>query len=105
MLFYERLEMLTYTKDEIISSSSVARNFGDILNKLSKGKLEKVAVIRNNKIEAILIPVEAFENMHDKLELTEHIELYKMIKEREKNSKRVDFEAIIAETGISLDEL
>jgi PHD/YefM family antitoxin component YafN of YafNO toxin-antitoxin module len=55
--------MITYTKEEIIPSSAVSRNFGEILNKLSTQKLAKVAVIRNNKIEAVILPIETYEDI------------------------------------------
>ncbi|MEI6090154.1 MAG: hypothetical protein WCR42_06865 [bacterium] len=97
--------MITYTKEEIIPSTSVSRNFGDILNKLTKHKLSKVAVIRNNKIEAVILPIETYENISNNLELSEYLELSKLIKERESTESTVDLETVLTEMGITLDEL
>jgi len=97
--------MITYTKEEIIPSTSVSRNFGDILNKLAKHKLSKVAVIRNNKIEAVILPIETYESISNKSELNEHLELAKLIKERESTESTIALETVLLEMGITLDEL
>ena len=89
--------MITYTKEEIIPSTAVSRNFGDILNKLSKHTLSKVAVIRNNKIEAIILPIETYENIFNNSELSEHLELTKLIKERESTESIIDFKTVLTE--------
>ena len=84
--------MITYTKEEIIPSTTVSRKFGDILNKLSKQQLSKVAVMRNNKIEAVLLPIDKFEEIINNYELNEHIEIAKIIQNRESNPTTVDFD-------------
>jgi len=89
--------MIAYTKEEIIPSTAVSRNFGDILNKLSKHTLSKVAVIRNNKIEAIILPIETYENIFNNSELSEHLELTKLIKERESTESIIDFKTVLTE--------
>lgn len=65
--------MIAYTKEEIISSSKITRNFGEILNKLLHHKLEKVAVIRNNRIEAVILSVESYENLRKAVEMSEDL--------------------------------
>ena len=97
--------MISYTKEEIIPSTAIARNFGDILNKLSKHSLAKVAVMRNNKIEAVILPLESFESLTMNSELAEQFEIYKIIKEREQTSATIDFETVLSESGLSLDDL
>ena len=97
--------MITYTKEEIIPSTIVSRKFGDILNKLSKQQLSKVAVMRNNKIEAVILSIEKFEEINNNYELKEHIEIAKIIQNRESNSTKVDFDLILTEAGFTIDEL
>ena len=88
--------MIAYRKDEILASTEVSRNFGSILDKLKKKKLEKVAVMRNNKMDAVILPVDEYESMKESSELAEHIELFNLIKKREKTplSKTIPFEKI-----------
>ncbi len=97
--------MTSYTKDEIIPSTTITRNFGDILNRLSQKKLEKVAVIRNNKIEAVILTVESYEILNNMNSLEEQKELYNIIMQRMKNPEQVDFEDVLKEYNLSKDEL
>jgi PHD/YefM family antitoxin component YafN of YafNO toxin-antitoxin module len=95
--------MMTFTKDELISSTILARNFGDVLNKLKKNSLDKVAVIRNNNIEAVLLTIEEFEKLND---IIEQIEIYNLIKNRENNSDGfVEYNSILKEYGIDEKQL
>ena len=55
--------MTAFSKDEIISSTKIMRNFGDVLNKLKNRDLNKIAVIRNNEIEAVILPLEEYEKL------------------------------------------
>jgi len=57
------LNMTKYLKDEIISSTKIMRNFGEVLNKLKNRDLNKIAVIRNNEIEAVILPVTEYEKL------------------------------------------
>ncbi len=95
--------MMTFTKDELISSTILARKFGDVLNKLKKNSLDKVAVIRNNNIEAVLLTIEEFEKLN---EIIEQIEIYNLLKNRENDSDDfVEFNSILKEYGIDEKQL
>jgi len=97
--------MIQYTKEELISSTTISRNLSEILNNLSKKKIDKVAVMRNNKIEAIILPIDLYENIINNNDIIEHIELYNIIKQREKNPEYIDFDSILKESGLTIDDL
>lgn len=95
--------MMTFTKDELVSSTILARNFGEVLNKLKMNSLDKVAVIRNNHIEAVMLSIEEFEKLN---EIIEQIEIYNLIKNRENLSGDfVEFNSILKEYGIDEKQL
>ena len=96
--------MVTYARDEIISASEITRNFSTVLKELANHTKEKFAISKNNKIEAVVIPVEEYERMQEALEMAEHIEIYNIVKERE-NSKTISLEESAKRHGINLDEL
>jgi len=96
--------MVTYARDEIISASDIARGFSTVLKELSNHTKEKFAISKNNKIEAVVISVEEYERMQEALDMTEHIEIYNIVKERE-NSKTISLEKSAKRHGINLDEL
>jgi len=99
--------MLTFTKDEIIPSTKISRNLGSILNKLKKNQLEKIVIMRNNEMEAIILPYEDYEIMKDLIESNEYKEIYKTIKERSKTSETEykDFDDVLKKMRISKNEL
>lgn len=88
--------MISYTKEEIISSTILGRNIGTVLSSLRDKKLRKVAVIRNNELEAVMLPIDEYERIS---ELSEHIEIANIIKQREKTplDKSISFEKILSE--------
>ena len=76
--------MIAYTKEEIIPVTKIARNLKEILNKLKSRQLRKVAISRNNVLESVILPVEEYEMLQEVYDLGEHMEIYKVVKEREK---------------------
>ena len=78
------MSLVTYTKDEIISSSKMARALKEYLDQLSHKKKKKFAISRNNKIEGILISPTFLEE--ELASIIEHIEIFNMINQR-KNAK------------------
>jgi len=74
--------MVTFAKDEIISSTTVARSFSSLLNRLKSRRLEKIAVIRNSEMEAIILPLREYELMLEVMEKDEYKNLYAQLKER-----------------------
>jgi len=51
------------------------------------------------------IQAEIEKNISNNSELSEHLELAKLIKERESTESTIDFETVLSEMGITLDEL
>ncbi|MCQ2981689.1 MAG: hypothetical protein MJ178_02950 [Treponemataceae bacterium] len=54
---------MTFQKNEIISSTTLVRQFATYLSKLSEYSLQKIAVIRNNEMEAVMLPVAEYERL------------------------------------------
>ena len=67
-----------------MSSSKVSKNFGDVLNKIKNRKVEKIAIVRNNEMEAIIISLEEYKLLKEILDSLEYKDIYHIIKEREK---------------------
>lgn len=99
--------MIGYADKEMISSTELQKSLSTILNKLKNRKLTKVAILRNNKIESVIIPKNEYENLIRKLEFLEHIETYNMIQERSESDENeyVAFEDVLKKAGINKDEL
>jgi PHD/YefM family antitoxin component YafN of YafNO toxin-antitoxin module len=95
--------MLSFTKDEVMPSTKIARNISSILNKLKKNQVEKIVIMRNNEMEAIILSYEDYEIMKEMLEINDYKEIYKKIKERIKTpiSEYKDFDTILKEMKIT----
>lgn len=96
--------MVAYARDEIVSASDMARGFSNVLGNIINHTKEKIAISKNNKLEAVILNIEEYEKLKEAYDTLEHIEMYNKIQER-KDSKTVSLEDSMKRHGISLDEL
>ncbi|MEK6745279.1 MAG: hypothetical protein AABZ15_16820 [Nitrospirota bacterium] len=93
----------TFKRDEMISATAAAKNFGKVMSDLAEHKRSKTAVVRNNEITAVILPVEDYEYMAEVVEFVEHLEIYDIVTRRKKSAgKRVPLEKLLKEEGIAL---
>ena len=99
--------MLAYKKTELMSSTEIVRNFSSILDSITKHEKDKIAVLRKNKLEAIIISVEEYERIYELMELFEHIQIYQSVEQRKDTplNEYTDLNQLLAEQGIDLDEI
>ena len=57
--------MVAYTRDEIISATDLARNVSATLSSLANDEKEKIAIMKNNKIETVMISIEEYERLKE----------------------------------------
>jgi len=98
--------MIAYTRDEIISATDLARNVSATLSSLVKHTREKVAISKNNKLEAVIIDIEEYERLKESYELMEHMEIAKIVEERRKTPREeyLDGDEVLKNLGLSLDD-
>ncbi len=96
--------MVAYTRDEIISATDLARNVSATLSSIVKHTKEKVAIMKNNKLEAVIIDIEEYERLKESYELMEHMEIAKIVEER-KGSKTITFDELLKKEDINYDDL
>ena len=97
--------MITYSRGEIISSSRIAKNLGQILAELKKGILQRAVISKNNQLEAVILPIEEYEKVMKLAEVAEHLELAGLIEDRASEPAETSFEEVLAKSGIVKDEL
>ena len=81
--------MITYAKDEMVGITELGKSLGSYIDKVSSNMFSKIAIIRRNKPEAVIIPIEEYEllqSVYNKLE-QEEIEL--LLKSMSKEDKQV----------------
>jgi len=96
--------VIAYARDEIVPATEFARSFSAIYKSLVEHKKEKIAVSKNNKLELVMLPIDEYERMRAAYDLLEHMEIYRIVKERE-NQPTISFEEMMAKFGITEDDL
>ena len=99
--------MVAYSSHELVSSSDFAKKFGSYLAQLKTDFVDKIAILKNNNIEAVLVPKDDYEKMKMAWELQEHREIYELVKKREKISadEYISFDEMAKRLNIDVDEL
>ena len=96
--------MTAYTRDEIISTTELSRNLSTTLNNITKNSNQRVAIAKNNKLEAVIINIEEYERLKDAYDMLEHIKIAKTIEDR-KGNDTISFEELLINQDIDYNEL
>ncbi len=98
--------MVTYATNELIPSSEFAKKFGGYLSQIKENTIDKIAILKNNKIEAVLVSKDEYERMREALEIMEHKAIYNIVQQRPYVAeKSISFEDMAKRHNINLDEL
>jgi len=95
---------VAYKKDEILSASRMARSFGQVLADLNGKRRRRMAVVKNNHLEAVLLPIEDYEMMAKALALLEYLEIYRLVEERKGKKRRntISLDALLKEQRLAV---
>jgi PHD/YefM family antitoxin component YafN of YafNO toxin-antitoxin module len=96
--------MPTFDTSELVSATSASRRFGALLNDVSSGKHEKIGILRNNRIDVVMISAEEYERQQALLERAEDLEIAQIVAERSKTPKTeyVPFETVLKKNGYEI---
>jgi PHD/YefM family antitoxin component YafN of YafNO toxin-antitoxin module len=98
--------MTAYTANELIPSSEFAKRFGTYLSQITSNSIDKLAILKNNRVEAVLVSKEDYERMSEALEYVDSQEIASMIKERTaKTYKTISQEEMLKSLNIKPEEL
>jgi len=67
--------VVAYENNELIPSSEFAKKFGSYLAQIKDRTVDKLAVLKNNRIEAVFVSKDDYEKMQDALAFQEYAEL------------------------------
>jgi PHD/YefM family antitoxin component YafN of YafNO toxin-antitoxin module len=95
---------VAYRKDEIISASRAARSFGKVLAELKTHHKRRIAIAKNNELEAVILSIGEYETMAEALALLEHIEIHHLVEQRKRkrSGKRTSLDALLKEQRIAV---
>ncbi len=55
--------MVAYSQNELVSATEMSKQFGEYLSKIKDGSLKKIGILKNNKLNAVILSVEEYERM------------------------------------------
>lgn len=82
--------MVSYTQNELLSITDFTKSISKVLGSLKEHSVEKVGVLKNNKLEAVVISTDEYERLkelEDLMNNIEHKEIYETVQNRIKTSK------------------
>lgn len=97
--------MVAYTKNELASATEISKQFGEYISKVKNGIVDKIGVLKNNKLNAVILSVDEYEKMSNAMELLENMQIYEEVKDRLNTSTNelLDGEDVLKKHGLSLD--
>ncbi|MDQ1264085.1 MAG: hypothetical protein QG559_1086, partial [Campylobacterota bacterium] len=75
----EEYIVVLFATNELIPSSDFAKKFGLYLGQIRENAVEKLAILKNNKVEAVLISKDEYEKMAEALKIVEANEMIRSI--------------------------
>lgn len=79
--------MVKYAQNELFSITDFTKQIGNVVNSIKEHSLEKIGILKNNKLEAVVISTDEYERLkelEERYELAEHTQIYSQVLERKK---------------------
>lgn len=94
--------MVTFARNEIVSSSQFVRSFATFLQRMTKSNGEKIVVVKNNQMQAVMIPIDEYERLKSLDEENERKEIFHTIQARKNTlqSEYVSFDDAMKTAGL-----
>ena len=94
--------MITFTRNEIVSATQFVRQFATFLKRITESKQEKVAIIKNNEMQAVFITIDEYERLKAIEEYAEQKEISSLIEARKNTPENeyVSFEDAMNQAGV-----
>lgn len=98
--------MVAYTQNELVSATEISKQFGEYISKVKNGLLDKIGILKNNKLNAIILSVEEYEQLILSRNRLEEIEKYQEIYKRQQTPKEeyLDGGDVLKRLNLSLDD-
>ncbi|PRM90554.1 hypothetical protein CJ671_01755 [Aliarcobacter cryaerophilus] len=82
--------MVSYTQNELLSITDFTKSISKILTDVKERSLDKVGILKNNRLEAVVISTQEYEKLkklEEYLKLLEHKEIFEVVEQRKNESK------------------
>lgn len=91
--------MAAFATAEMVSATDASRKLSSVLNAVASGERKKIGILRNNKVDAVVISAAEYDRFLAALEIAEDLEIARIVEERSKTplSDYVPFEKVFPE--------
>ncbi|MEA1983784.1 MAG: hypothetical protein U9N39_09595 [Campylobacterota bacterium] len=102
--------MVKYAQSELFSITDFTKQIGNAVSSIKEHSLEKIGILKNNKLEAVVISTDEYERLkalEEEMELAEHTQIYNAVQQRKETpiSKYVSMEEMAKKFDIDLDKV
>ena len=102
--------MVKYAQNELFSITDFTKQIGSAVSNIKEHTLEKIGILKNNRLEAVVISTDEYERLkelEEQVSLAEHSIIYDAVQERRdlSLSEYVSMEDMTKKFDIDLDTL
>ena len=102
--------MVKYAQNELFSITDFTKQIGSVVNSIREHSLEKIGILKNNKLEAVVISTDEYERLkefEERIELAEHKEIFNLVEERKKTplSEYISMEDMAKKFNVDLNKM
>jgi PHD/YefM family antitoxin component YafN of YafNO toxin-antitoxin module len=102
--------MVKYAQNELFSITDFTKQIGSAVSSIKEHSLEKIGILKNNRLEAVVISTDEYErlkNLEEEMELAEHMQIYNTVQQRNETplSEYVSMEDMAKKFDIDLDKV
>jgi len=102
--------MVKYAQNELFSITDFTKQISNVVSSVKKHSLEKVGILKNNKLEAVVISTDEYERLkayEELIELAEHAEIYNVVEQRKTTplSEYLSLDELAKELNIDLAKI
>lgn len=102
--------MVKYAQNELLSITDFTKQIGSIVGNIKEHSIEKIGILKNNKLEAIVISTDEYERLkkfEEMFELAEHTQIYNTIQQRKNTplSEYISMEDMARKFDINIDQI
>jgi len=81
--------MITYAKEEMVGITELGKSLGSYLDKVTSDVFSKIAIIRRNKPEAVIIPIQEYELLQSAYDRLEEKEIEALLNSMSEEDKQI----------------
>ena len=102
--------MVKYAQNELFSITDFTKQIGSVVSSIKEHSLEKIGILKNNKLEAVVISTDEYERLkklEEEVELEEHTQIYNIVNQRKYTtlSEYVSMEDMAKKFDIDLNKI